>query len=166
MDPKVAAKLASLLTPPSTTPPARPQARRNARRQDRPRLDQRYGHLPRLYARRPLRLAAEDPANQLVPLRLRLLRQSPFLEHRAPASRSSRSSPSPSSFTTKLYRRLFLSSGVVKSPDHTMEELLRVAGTLRARPRLRRLHPSQGNPRGQPLRPCPAGRRWRSTASE
>jgi len=40
--------------------------------------------------------------------------------------------------TLEFYKRnyiegLFLSSGIIKSPDHTMEELMRVAKTLRAR---------------------------------
>ena len=63
---------------------------RLARRQGH-RLDRRLGHLPQLRARRPLHLAAEDPAHQLLHLRLPLLRQ-PRVEQRrrARASRSTR----------------------------------------------------------------------------
>ena len=59
------------------------------------RLDRGLGHLPCLRARRPLHLAAQDPADQLLHLRLRLLRQ-PQLQQRprAPASRSRRWSTS------------------------------------------------------------------------
>ena len=48
----------------------------------RHRLDRGLGHLPQLCARRPLHLAAEDPAHQLLHLRLPLLRQ-PRHEQRA-----------------------------------------------------------------------------------
>ena len=50
----------------------------------RARIDQER-HLSRLHAGRPLRLAAEDPADQLLPVRLRLLRQPPLLQRRAGA---------------------------------------------------------------------------------
>ena len=60
--------------------------------------------------------------------------------------------------TIEFYKRnyiegLFLSSGVMKSPDHTMEELTPRRPHPAPRPRLRRLHPPQGHPRGQPLAP-------------
>ena len=42
-----------------------------------------HGHLPQLHARRPLRFIAEDPADQLLHLRLRLLRE-PGLQQRGP----------------------------------------------------------------------------------
>ena len=68
-------------TPPNTTPPARRRARRtqfaDVRRH---RLDRRHGHLPFLCAGRPLHLAAEDPADQFLHLRLQLLHQPLVLE--------------------------------------------------------------------------------------
>ena len=91
------------------------------------------GHLPLLCARRPLHLAAQDPADQFLRLRLRLLRQPPLQQRpRAPASRPRRWS----TLTLDFYRRnyiegLFLSSGIIRSPDYTMEQLVRVARMLR-----------------------------------
>ena len=60
---------ASWPMPPNTMPPAPRPARRSATAgTERPRLDHRHRHLPRLHAGRPLRLAAEDPADQLLPV--------------------------------------------------------------------------------------------------
>ena len=143
---------ASSPTPPSTTPPAPPPARRSARAARRPRLDQRHGHLPRLYARRPLRLAAEDPADQLVPLRLRLLRQPPLLQHPArPLHGRGGRHPHARVLQAQLHRR-----AVPLLRRHAVARLHDGAAAARRphpapRPRLRRLHPPQGDPRGQPL---------------
>ena len=57
--------------------------------------------------------------------------------------------------TLEFYRRnyiegLFLSSGIIKSPDHTMELLMRVA-KVAARSGLCRLHPFEIDPGSQPL---------------
>ena len=98
-----------------------------------PRLDHGSGHLPRLHAGWPLRLAAEDPADQLLPVRLRLLHQPALVEcARARASRVDEVV----TLTLDFYKRnyiegLFLSSGIIRSPDHTMEQMMRVAKTLR-----------------------------------
>ncbi len=58
--------------------------------------------------------------------------------------------------TIEFYKRnyiegLFLSSGIIRSPDHTMEQLMLVAQEAAARARLRRLHPPQDHPRGEPV---------------
>ena len=60
----------------------RRRPRANRPRGRRHRLDHRHGHLPQLHARRALHLAAQDPAHQLLRLRLPVLRQ-PALERRA-----------------------------------------------------------------------------------
>ncbi len=54
--------------------------------------------------------------------------------------------------TLDFYKRnyiegLFLSSGIIQSPDYTMEQLIAVAKTLRTGPQVRRLHPPQDHPR-------------------
>ena len=54
--------------------------------------------------------------------------------------------------TLDFYRRnyiegLFLSSGIIRSPDYTMEQVVRVARELREDARLPRLHPPQDHPR-------------------
>ena len=56
--------------------------------------------------------------------------------------------------TLDFYRRnyiegLFLSSGIIRSPDYTMEQLVEVARKLREEHRLPRLHPSQDHSRGR-----------------
>ena len=56
--------------------------------------------------------------------------------------------------TLAFYKRnyiegLFLSSGIIQSADYTMEELIRVARTLREDASLPRLHPSEDDPRGE-----------------
>ena len=86
-------------------------------------------HLPCLCAGRPLHFAAQDPADQLLHLRLRLLHQ-PRVEQRA-RGRASRVEEVVS-LTLEFYRRnyiegLFLSSGIIRSPDYTMESMVRVA---------------------------------------
>ena len=58
--------------------------------------------------------------------------------------------------TIEFYKRnyiegLFLSSGIIRSPDYTMEQMMLVAKNAAARPRLSRLHPSQDHPRGEPV---------------
>ena len=76
--------------------------------------------------------------------------------------------------TLAFYRRnyiegLFLSSGIIRSPDYTMERIVEVARSSARGPRFPRLHPSQDHPRrrsgaGPPGRaPSPTGSR--STSS-
>src|SRR5215203_5206257 len=89
-------------------------------------------HLPRLHARRAVRVAAEDPSDELLPVRLRELHQPTLLERRPRPLFDRRGR----ALTVEFYKRnyiegLFLSSGVIRSPDHTMEQLIRVAKTLR-----------------------------------
>ena len=116
------------------------------------RLHHRRRHLPRLYARRALCVVAEDPADQLLPVRLRLLHQSPL----APTWRGRvLSVEEVVTLTLEFYKRnyiegLFLSSGIIKSPDYTMEQLMRVAKNLRAQG-FAGLHPSQIHSRSQSL---------------
>ncbi len=78
---------------------------------------QRHGHLPQLYAGRPLRLAAENPADQLLPVRLPVLRQPPHAATcRAPASRSDEVVKLTVDFYLRNYiDGLFLSSGIIQS---------------------------------------------------
>ncbi len=117
---------------PNTTRPAPPLARRNGRRpRRRHRLDQQRD-LPRLYAGRALRLAAEDPAHQLLLVRLRLL------HHRRSSNvpRARFSVDEVVNLTLGFYKRnyiegLFLSSGIIRSPDYTMEQMMLVAKSLR-----------------------------------
>ena len=72
-------------------------AKRNSQGRQGHRLDRGHGHLPRLCARRPLHLAAQDPADQQLHLRLPLLHQPQELErppralHRRRRSSTSRS---------------------------------------------------------------------------
>ncbi len=54
--------------------------------------------------------------------------------------------------TLDFYRRnyiegLFLSSGIIRSPSYTMEQMVRVARSLREQHRLPRLHPPEDDPR-------------------
>ena len=112
----------------------------------------RHRHLPQLHPGRPLRLAAQDPAHQLLHLRLPVLRQS-RLERRARA-RASRSQEVVD-LTLDFYRRnyiegLFLSSGIIQSADYTTEQLVEVARRLRLDHQLRRLHPPQNHSRSAP----------------
>ena len=56
--------------------------------------------------------------------------------------------------TIEFYKRnyiegLFLSSGIIRSPDYTMEQMMRVAQDPAPGPRLRRLHPPQDDPGGR-----------------
>ena len=58
--------------------------------------------------------------------------------------------------TVEFYKRnyiegLFLSSGIIRTPDHTMEEMLLVATNIAAGTRFSRLHSSQDHSRGEPL---------------
>ena len=54
--------------------------------------------------------------------------------------------------TLEFYRRnyiegLFLSSGIIRSPDATMADMVRIAQVAAAGPRVQGLHPSQDHPR-------------------
>ena len=120
--------------PRNTTRPARRRAReKRDSRNGGPGFHQRHGHLPFVHAGRPLRIAAQDPADQFLRVRLRLLHQPP-LEQRAPRAflRPGGGRLSRSNFYRRNYiEGLFLSSGIIRSPDYTMELLVRVARTLR-----------------------------------
>ena len=90
------------------------------------------GHLPHLHAGRPLRLAAEDPADQLLRLRLPLLRQPRQLEQRAARALHGRGGRRADArlLPAQLHRgpvpQLRASSA---APDYTMEQLVEVART-------------------------------------
>ena len=109
---------------------------------------------PRLHAGRALRLPAQDPAHQLVHVRLRLLRE-PQLQQRAacPVHRSGSGPPHHRLLQAQLYRRALLSSD---NPQRRLHD----GATRRRRPdlargaRLPRLHPLEDHPRGR----SPAGR--------
>ena len=91
------------------------------------------GHLPQLRARRPLHLAAEDPAHQLLHLRLPVLRQ-PRLQQRAARALHGRRSGAAHArlLPAQLHRgpvpQLAASSA---APDYTMEQVVEVARVLR-----------------------------------
>ncbi len=58
--------------------------------------------------------------------------------------------------TIEFYKRnyiegLFLSSGIIRTPDHTMEEMLRVAQDIAAGSQISRLHSPQDHSGGEPL---------------
>ena len=109
-------------------------------RQGRARLHDRHGHLPFLHAGRPLRVAAEDPADQLLHLRLRLLHQPPLLEcARGRASASTRSSTSRSPSTGATTSRACSSPPASSSPPTT-----RWSSWSRSRGALREEHHFRG----------------------
>lgn len=92
----------------------------------------RMGYLPQFFGGRALHLPAQNHADQLLHLRLRLLHQPG--EQRHSAGHAFRDGLV--ELTMEFYRRnyiegLFLSSGVVRNPDYTMERLVRVAKDLR-----------------------------------
>jgi hypothetical protein len=102
------------------------------RRQGRPRRHQRHGHLPQLHAGRALRVAAEDPADQFLRLRLPVLRQPPHLERAAgPLSVDEVVKLTQDFYLRNYIDGLFLSSGIIQSSDYTMEQLVEVARQLR-----------------------------------
>ncbi len=92
----------------------------------------RDGDLPCLCARWPLHLAAQDPADQLLRLRLPLLRQ-PALQQRAPRALQGRGGGGPHArvLPAQLHRRVVPVSGIIRAPDYTMEQIVQVARTLR-----------------------------------
>ena len=105
---------------------------RQPRRQGH-RLDRGHGHLPRLCAGRALHLAAQDPADQQLHFRLRIIAST--ARARTSAARASRPRRS-SSLTLAFYKRnyiegLFLSSGIIRSSNYTMEQIVEVARSLR-----------------------------------
>ena len=105
---------------------------RLARRQGH-RLDRGLGHLPQLCARRPLHLAAEDPAHQFLRLRLPLLRQ-PRLEQRRARplhGRRGRRSSRSTSIGATASRACSSARESSSSPDYTMEQVVEVARVLR-----------------------------------
>ena len=157
-----AASSRSWRTPRNTTPPALVAARQaRLARTAGHRLHRRHGHLPRLYAGRPLRLAAEDPADQFLRLRLRLLHQ-PRRPANVPRAR----------FTRRGGRRAdapFLQAQLHRGPvpllRHHPLPRLHDGADHRGRPpaargaRLPRLHPPEDHPR------CGAGIAGRAPAS-
>jgi hypothetical protein len=97
----------------------------------RDRFDKQDRDLPFLHAGRPLRLAAEDPADELLPVRLRLLHQPPFSNvQRARFSVQEVVDITIAFYNANYIEGLFLSSGIIRSPDYTMEQLILVAKTL------------------------------------
>ena len=101
---------------------------KRARQRQRRRQHDRQRHLPQLHAGRPLRVAAEDPADQRLHLRLPVLRQP--VSSDVPRARFTVDEVV--TLTLDFYRRnyiegLFLSSGVMQTPDYTMEQLVAVA---------------------------------------
>jgi hypothetical protein len=99
----------------------------------RHRLDRRRGYLPQLRPRRALHLAAEDPADQLLPVRLPLLREPrERATCRARASRSTRWCSSRSTSTgATASRACFCPAASSRVPDYTMEQVVEVARVLR-----------------------------------
>jgi hypothetical protein len=80
------------------------------------RLHRGHGHLPRLCAGRPLHQPAEDPADQLLHLRLRLLHEPRVVEH----ARARFTVKEVVDLTLNFYKRnyiegLFLSSGIIRT---------------------------------------------------
>ncbi len=105
-------------------------------------------HSPQLYARRPLRFIAEDPADQLLHLRLRLLRE-PVSSN---VARARFSVDEVVTLTLDFYKRnyiegLFLSSGIIRNADYHGTDGGSSPATARRAP-LRRLHPPQDHSRG------------------
>ena len=123
-------------TPPSTTPPAPPAARRSATRSTASGIGstEGIGHLPQLRARRPLHLAAQDPAHQLLRLRLPLLRQPGHAATCARARFTRRRGRAAHArlLPAQLHRGPVPQlAGSSASPDYTMEQVVEVARVLR-----------------------------------
>ena len=121
-------------------------------RRGRPRLDHRGGDLPRLHARRALRLAAQDPAHQLLPVRLRLLRQPALLERAARAVLGRRGRDAHGRVLQAQLHR----GPVPLLRHHPLARLHDGADAPRGekaapRPRLSRLHPPEDHPGGEPV---------------
>ena len=116
----------------------------------RHRLDRGHGHLPLLRAGRPLHLAAEDPADQLLHLRLRLLHQ-PRRPRNVPRARFTVDEVV--RLTLDFYQRnyiegLFLSSGIIRIARlHDGASWSRWRAALREDHDFARLHPPEDDPR-------------------
>ena len=112
-------------------------------------LHHRHGHLPQLHARRPLHLAAQDPADQLLPLRLQLLRQPPLERHAARAlhARRGRASSRSTSTGATTSRACSCRSGIIR--DARLHDGAARRGRAHAArgSRLPRLHPPQDDSR-------------------
>ncbi len=118
--------------PPSTTPPARRRARPSARPAPTASVRPRGGHLPRLY-----------PDGRCVSLLKILLTNYCLFDcaycvnrRSSNVARARFSVEEVVTLTVEFYKRnyiegLFLSSGIIRSPDYTMEMLTRVAKKLR-----------------------------------
>jgi hypothetical protein len=79
-----------------------------------------------------LRLAAEDPADQCLRVRLRLLHQPGVVERAAGAVLGEGGGgPHAGLLPAQLHRRAVPVLGIIRSPDYTMEQLVRVARSLR-----------------------------------
>ena len=90
------------------------------------------GNLSKLHAGWSMRVAAENSAHELLHLRLPLLHQ-PRFEY---VQRARFTPEEVVQLTLDFYRRnyiegLFLSSGIIRNPDYTMEQVVAVARTLR-----------------------------------
>ncbi len=101
---------------------------------------------------RPMRLAAQDPADQLLPLRLRLLHQPPLVQRRAGALHGRRGRGAHRQLLqAQLYRGAvpLLRHRAVARPHDGADD----AGREEAAPRggLCRLHPPQDDPGGEPV---------------
>ena len=122
------------------------------RRQGRPGRHDRHGYLPQLYAGRPLRLAAQDPAHQFLHLRLPVLHQPAHLERAAGALRGRRGGQAdPGFLPAQLHRR-----PVPQLGHHPVGRLHDGAARRGGAPAARgasvpRLHPPQDHPRCRSL---------------
>jgi predicted DNA-binding helix-hairpin-helix protein len=77
--------------------------------------------LPQLHAGRALRFVPRNPAHELLHLRLPLLHQ-PRLRDVQRARSRRKSVQLTLDFIGELHRGLFLSSGIIRNPDYTMEQ--------------------------------------------
>jgi hypothetical protein len=131
----------------------RVQRRRQAqfRGRARARFERGHGHLPQLRSRWPLHLAAQDPAHQLLPVRLPVLRQPRHQQRAARALHSRRSGAPYAGFLSPQLHR-----GLVPVQRHHSQPRLHDGagggGGARAarRARLPRLHPPQDHSTPRP----------------
>lgn len=88
--------------------------------------------MPYVHGRRALRFATQDHADEPLRLRLRLLHQPPQQRHPPGLVHGRRAGRSDDRFYRRNYiEGLFLSSGVLRNPDYTMERMVRVVRELR-----------------------------------
>ena len=117
------------------------------------RLHRGHGHLPRLRAGRALHLAAKILLTNFC------IYDCAYCINRASSQHAARAGSRVEEvvdLTLDFYRRnyiegLFLSSGIIRSPDYTMEQMVRVARSSARGARLPRLHPPEDrSPRPRP----------------